>query len=156
LLLFAQKPQLFLDMHIALWCEGSCEQPATRCLPTFGPFGVSASGDNFIGPTTSGGGVSMSAAAGVCRSAYGAVLQRAVGGLVFYLHWRALSFHAPCCAPLLPLFVTTNYISAPCNMRVACARPDACCIAGFSEPVQRLQRAARTKTEQARPPAQND
>jgi hypothetical protein len=48
----------------------------------------------------------LSAAAGVCRSAYGAMLQRAVGGLIFYAHYRVVSFHAPCCAPLLPLFVT--------------------------------------------------
>jgi hypothetical protein len=52
----------------------------------------------------------------------------------------------------------TNYISAPRNTRVACARSRkiACCIAGFAEPVQSLQSAARTTTEQARPPAQND
>jgi hypothetical protein len=30
---------------------------------------------------------------------------RAVGGLTFYVHYRVVSFHAPCCAPLLPLFV---------------------------------------------------
>jgi hypothetical protein len=39
-------------------------------------------------------------------SAYGAVLRRGVGGLVFSVHYRVVSFHAPCCAPLLPLFVT--------------------------------------------------
>jgi hypothetical protein len=33
------------------------------------------------------------------------VLRRAVGGLVFSVHYRAVSFHAPCCAPLLPRFV---------------------------------------------------
>jgi hypothetical protein len=38
------------------------------------------------GAARAGGGVSISAAGGVCRSAYGAMLPRAAGGLIFYVH----------------------------------------------------------------------